>query len=121
MKRGRFPNKRAYNFRLRKQELYFRKEKEAKGLVKPRDHIGNRKSYVVDIAACRKYVDELTDDYLCYAELARKFDLRHRNGHTPRNGGQIIHGLLEEDGCDLSRFNKKRRKTLIFRKKKRRY
>ena len=42
---------------------------------------------------------------MSYSELATKLNIRHTNGSTPHNGGQIIKAFVEESELDMSSFS----------------
>uniref|UniRef100_A0A7M5WKJ2 Uncharacterized protein n=1 Tax=Clytia hemisphaerica TaxID=252671 RepID=A0A7M5WKJ2_9CNID len=99
-----------------------RKEKEAQGLAKPSNHVGNLDNYVFDRDGVIKFVESLPNDKPpIMRQIAINFKIKHKNGNVPENGGQIISNFLQVSKVDLDRFGgQTERKRLRIRKKKRR-
>ena len=76
-------------------------------------------NYIFDRQECLDCVEKNEGDSLNFSELAVRFNLRHKNGNLPKNGGQILKQFLIESDCNLERFDNKN--TLRIRKRKRRY
>ena len=96
------------------------------GLKRPHNHIGYLHNYKWESNDCLLEVKGYIDGQIInYTELARKFNLTHKDGHTPDNAGQVVKEFLQANGCDLQRFKtvwgEANKDSERVRRKKRRY
>ena len=83
-------------------------EKQALGLKRPHDHVGNINVYTWDSEGCLAEVNSYSDNFnINYSYLARNFGILNRKNEIASNGGQIVKTFCNRDFTKIRR--KKRR------------
>ena len=80
-------------------------EKRREGKWKVLDHVGRRENYCWNKEGCLKEVSEYAQDHLInFTGLARKYELKNKEGKLPNNAGQVMKELLKENNVNVEQF-----------------
>ena len=101
-----------------------RKNREAKGLIEKKDHVGdvtkmnwNKEDFLKDVENLEFSLTEVN-----WSDMARKYEVIDGSGELAKNGGQIIKEYARSSGIDVDSISKKRKNgNPIVRKCKKRF
>lgn len=90
------------DFATTQNRLENEKKLIATGSKRKLDHIGNLVNYVWDEEDCLKEIKKLPNgSRINFTDLARRYNLLHKDGHRPNNCGQVLKELLKTKNCDF--------------------
>ena len=70
--------------------------------------VGNVENMAWDKQALLEEVNGYSSDHVVnWSELARRYEVKNKNGEFAKNGGQIVQEYLKSQGVDVSRLKKR--------------
>ena len=87
-----------------KERTKLRKTKEKAGVLKKKSHIGKLNNYSTDDGLV-PYLSKLAPGALVvWTSLAKKFNLKKKDGKTVSNPGQVLRAIASKQGVNTARF-----------------
>ena len=95
--------------------------KQASGLKRKKDHVGNISNYTFDQENCINEIDSYDNDHnINFSGLASRHHLKNSHGNLPDNGGQVLKEILLQMNYDFSRFTSIKESVIRIRRQCRR-